>query len=159
MAAGVAAVLETFMLGTAATSDAASGNTPAMPAITGQSLVLTALLLGPLSGLLHAGIMGFVLRQLGRLFGGNTTPDAMRRGISLALVPMAYSLLPILFELWWREQHGNDFLVMISTGVRALLNIWALLLLVMTVSELQRLPLRRAVGTVASAIALLFMLV
>ena len=153
--AGVAAVLETFMLIATAPADAAKASQ--IPPVTGQSLLLTALLLGPLFGMLHVGLMGFLLRHVGHLFGGQCQPDAMRRAISLALVPLAWSLLLVLFELWWIEQHGKDIWLMISTGLRALLNLWTLLLLAMSISEVQQLPLRRAAGTLASTILLLML--
>lgn len=152
--AGIAAVLETFMLMTATPVNTGNAQTAA---ITGQSLLLTAMLLGPLFGMLHVGLMGFLLRHVGHLFGGRCQPDAMRRGISLALVPLAWSLSLVLFELWWIEQHGKDAWVMISTGLRALLNLWTLLLLAMSISEVQQLPLRRAAGTLASTFLLLML--
>lgn len=158
MLAGIAAVLETFMLA-AQQPDAApalASESARLP--TGQALLLTALLLGPLFGMLHVGLMGFVLRQFGKLFGGVTTPDAMRRGISLSLVPLAFSLPLVLFELWWREQNGGELVVMLTTALRAGLNLWTLLLLAMSISELQQLPMRRAVATLASAVAALILL-
>lgn len=157
MLAGIAAMLETFAL-------AQSGNVPpTVPPMAKpgpQELLLMALLLGPLSGLLHVTIMGFLLRLMGRWFGGNAVvPAAMRRGISLALVPMAFSLLLIVFELIWKSAGGDnasgDWLITFSTGLRTALNIWFLLLLVMTVSEVQALSVRRATLTVASTMLLL----
>ena len=153
--AGIAAVLETFLLVT--TAPDAKTDPQQLAAATGQSLLLTALLLGPLFGMLHVGLMGFLLRHIGRLFGGQCQPDAMRRGISLALVPLAWSLLLVLAEMWWIGQHGKDAWVMISTGLRALLNLWTLLLLAMSISEVQQLPLRRAAGTLAGTILLLML--
>ncbi|NQD35632.1 YIP1 family protein [Permianibacter sp. IMCC34836] len=153
--AGIAAVLETFAL---AQSGTLPTTVPTMPATGLQGLLTMALLLGPLSGLLHVFIMAFLLRQLGRWFGGTVTPSAMRRGISLALVPMAYSLLLVVLEMLWREPGVDSLLIRISTGIRTVLNVWFLLLLVMTVSELQQLPLRRAILTVGSALLLLLSL-
>jgi len=162
MLAGTAAVLETFAI---SQSTAVAAGLPPLPQPSTLSLLLMALVLGPLSGLLHVGIMGFLLRHVSRLIGGLTTagksavsavtPAAMRRGISLALVPMAFSLLPGLFELWWRGQQGNDVGLTISTGVKTVLNIWFLLLLVMTVSEVLQQSIRRATLTVASTLLVL----
>ena len=156
--AGIAAVLETFALAQQQMPAPASTNVAAVPSPTGQALLLTALLLGPLFGMIHVGLMGFVLRLIGRVFGGITTPDAMRRGVSLSLVPLAYSLPLVLFEMWWREQQPDSVWLMLSTGLRMLLNLWTLLLLVMSISELQQLNIRRAAGTLASAVALMMVL-
>lgn len=150
MLAGIAAVLE------------AIGQTPppgvTLPTLSPQTLLTAALLLGPLFGLLHVGLMGFLLRSLGKLWGGDVAPDAMRRGVSLSLVPLASSLILVLLELGWLRQPGHETLLLISVSLRVGLNLWTLLLLVMSVSELQRLPLLRALATVAGAIALVLTL-
>lgn len=148
--AGIAAVLDLLTLA----NQLPPATAAQLPKLGAQGILLTALLIGPISGLLQVGIMAFVLRQVGRLFGGQCTPDAMRRGLSLAQVPLAASLIPLLLELWWRQQHDAAVIVMIGHGVRALLNLWALLLLAMTVSEVQGTSLRRAIGTVAAAVLL-----
>jgi hypothetical protein len=148
--AGVAAVLETFALHPAELA-------PGVAAPSGQGLILMALLIGPLSGLLHVGLMGWLLGNMGRLFGGKLQAgsDAMRRAVSLALIPMAAALPLLLLELWLRQQSADNLVVMMGTVLRSGLNLWFLLLLVMAVSEVQQLSLRRAVGTVASVLLLL----
>ena len=159
LVAGVVAVLEAFVMLAAQSQTVPS--TPGVPPLvlpTGGVLLLTAALLGPLFGMIYVGVIGFLLRQVGRLFGGVTTPDAMRRGVSLSLVPLASAIILLLFEMWWRQQHGSNVLLMISTTLRILLNYWHMLLLAMCVSELQVLSLRRAIATVAGVIVLMMVL-
>lgn len=148
--AGVAAVLETFAVHPGELA-------PGMPAPSGSGLLVMALLLGPLSGLLHVALMGWLLGRLGRLFGGavQASGDAMRRAVSLALIPMAVALPILLVEMWLRQQSQDSILVMMGTALRSGLNLWFLLLLAMAVSEVQQLSLRRAIATVASVLLLL----
>ncbi len=148
--AGIAAVLETFAVHPGELA-------PGMPAPSGAGLLMMALLLGPLSGLLHVGLMGWLLGSIGRLFGGDAqaSGDAMRRAISLALIPMAAALPILLLEMWFRQQSPDSNLVMMGTALRSGLNLWFLLLLAMAVSEVQQLSLRRAIATVASVLLLL----
>ncbi len=148
--AGVAAVLETFALHPAELA-------PGVAAPSGQGLLVLALMIGPLSGLLHVALMAWLLGNMARLFGGSgqASRDAMRRAISLALIPMATALPIILLEMWLRQQSEASVVAMMGTALRSGLNLWFLLLLAMAVSEVQQLSLRRAIGTVASVLLLL----
>jgi len=98
---------------------------------------MASLLLGPLAGMLNVGILGFFVRQFGKLMQGEGDATRIRLALSWATVPVAFALIPTAIEYYLRATEGESLLTSALLWLRTGLGIWGVLLMCLCVAEAQ----------------------
>lgn len=127
-------------------------------------ILLAALLLGPLFGIVALYIGGALIAWTGKWIGGSAPASHIRTALAWGNLPIAASLVVWVADLALfghdnfttakprlQASHGLSFLLMLSGLVSAVLGIWAIVLMVKGVGEVQGFSAWKALGNVLLA--------
>lgn len=119
---------------------------------------MAALMLGPLVGMLHVGVLGFFVRQFGKLLKGFGDTQRIRLALCWASVPVATALIPAALEYYLRSSQGESVLTSALMYLRTGLGLWGVLLMCMCVSEAQQFSFKHGALNVLSVFAAFILL-
>lgn len=130
-------------------------------------LVLACALVGPLLGLAVWYVLALLLRWTGNWLDGKGTLRELRAAIAWSYVPVIWGLLiwlpylvvfgPEVFRLNTPRMDANPALVIVFDGLQTALAVWAFVIFVKCLAEVQKLSAWKALGN--ALLALLFLVV
>jgi hypothetical protein len=138
--------------------------------------MVIGIVIGAISGLLQVYVGGFLLRWIGSWYGGEATTEEVRAAVAWALVPIIWTLaleIPVLvlmltFSLAARITNAEIFSTIMAgtmgvlslglTLVHTIVSLWAFVVLVACIGEVHRFSGWKALGTVLTPAAALFLI-
>ncbi|WP_084004454.1 Yip1 family protein [Terasakiispira papahanaumokuakeensis] len=128
-------------------------------------ILLIAAVLGPISGIIYLYLGSAIMRWVGGWMGGTASPQAVRAALAWSCIPMIWALILWLPELALFGQEMfttatptldstpslSSVLLALST-IEMLIGIWAVVLLVLSLAQVQGFSAWKALGNVLLAV-------
>lgn len=129
-----------------------------------SAIFFPLVLLSPITGAVWLGFQAWILRLTGRLFGGHAPIQSVRAALAWSRTPYLLELvmwvvLMILHAETVFIQHAIGAAAAFIVLISLIINLWALVLLIQLIREVQGFSLGRAIGNVLVAWAASFIIV